>query len=242
MTLEIPTHRTIFINILKDIYTNPELGSLLGFKGGTAAYLFYNLERFSVDLDFDLLDQDKETLTFEKLETILKQYGTLIEARKKRFSLIYILSYHNKTPKAYNIKVEVNLRNFGSRYEVKSYLGIPMKVMIQEDMFAHKLVTLLERPTKANRDIFDVWFFLKNHWPINEKIIEQRTGISIQQFLQKCIETIEQISNRGILTDIGELLNTKQKVWVKEKLKHETIFLLQLTLDALSKTPQNFIE
>jgi len=43
----------------------------LGFKGGTAAHLFYGLGRFSVDLDFDLFNEDKETIIFEKTEKIL---------------------------------------------------------------------------------------------------------------------------------------------------------------------------
>ena len=46
MTLDIVTHKTMLIRILKDIYTDQDLAPLLGFKGGTAAYLFYNLGRF----------------------------------------------------------------------------------------------------------------------------------------------------------------------------------------------------
>ena len=72
MTLEIPAHKNILIHILKDIYTNTEIGPILGFKGGTAAYLFYDLSRFSVDLDFDLLDAEKEDLVFEKIKNILQ--------------------------------------------------------------------------------------------------------------------------------------------------------------------------
>ena len=53
--LDIQKHKFILVSILKDIYSNSSLGPLLGFKGGTAAYLFYKLPRFSVDLDFDLL-------------------------------------------------------------------------------------------------------------------------------------------------------------------------------------------
>ncbi|MCF7799389.1 nucleotidyl transferase AbiEii/AbiGii toxin family protein [Candidatus Babeliales bacterium] len=233
MTLDIAIHRNILIHILKDIFTDEDLGVSLGFKGGTAAYLFYGLSRFSVDLDFDLLDFAQEDLVFEKLRTILKEYGSLLDARKKRFSFFYLLSYDNKIQNAYNIKIEINRRNFGSRYELKSYLSIPMKVMIQEDMFANKLVAMFERMGKTNRDIFDVWFFLKNNWPINEKIIEKRTEMSIQQFLQKCIDLLENMSNRGILSGIGELLDSKQKLWAKEKLKSETIFLLKLKLDSL---------
>lgn len=49
-----------------------------------------------------------------------------------------------------------------------------MKVMVKEDMAAHKMVTMLERMDRANRDIFDTYFFLKNNWPINEQIIEKK--------------------------------------------------------------------
>jgi len=66
MVLNIAIHRNILIKILKDIYTDTSLGPLLGFKGGTAAHLFYGLNRFSVDLDFDLLDETKEQELFEK--------------------------------------------------------------------------------------------------------------------------------------------------------------------------------
>lgn len=233
MTLEIPAHKNVLIHILKDIYTDTQLGPILGFKGGTAAYLFYGLSRFSVDLDFDLLDPDKEDLVFKKVKNILQKYGELLEARKKRFSIFYLLAYHNKIQNAYNIKVEINRRNFGSKYEVKSYLGIPMKVMVREDMAANKMVAMFERIGKTNRDIYDVWFFLKNNWPINEKIIEKRTCMSSQQFLPLCIDMLETKSNRGILSGIGELLDERQKHWVKEKLRSETIFLLRLLSESL---------
>ncbi len=232
MTLEITTHKSILVRILKDIYTDNEIGPFLGFKGGTAAYLFYDLGRFSVDLDFDLLDSSNEDLIFEKIKNILHEYGSVTDARKKRFCFFYLLSYNDKIQNAYNIKIEINRRNFGSKYEVLSYLGIPMKVMIREDMAAHKLVAMFERIGKTNRDIFDVWFFLKNNWPINEKIIEQRTGTTMQHFLQKCIDVLEKMGDRGILSGIGELLDTKQKAWAKEKLRSETIFLLKLKLES----------
>ncbi|KKR96209.1 MAG: hypothetical protein UU47_C0017G0003 [candidate division TM6 bacterium GW2011_GWE2_41_16] len=235
MTLEIATHRNLLIHILKDIYSDTTIAPFLGFKGGTAAYLFYNLGRFSVDLDFDLLDQTKEDIVFKKINAILHAYGTVIEARKKRYSLFFFVSYNNKIQNAYNIKLEINRRNFGSSYELKSYLGIPMKVMVLPDMVAHKLVAMHERIGKTNRDIFDVWFFLKNNWPINESIIKTRTGMSLQQFLTQCIVSLEKMSDRGILSGIGELLDSKQKAWAKEKLRSETIFLLKLKLDSLQK-------
>ena len=231
MTLNTTTHKNILIKILKDIYTDSTIGPILGFKGGTAVYLFYNLNRFSVDLDFDLLDAEKEDYVFEQVKNILKNYGTIKEAEKKRFNLFYVLAYDDKVPGAQNIKVEINRREFGSKYEVKSYLGISMKIMVREDMFAHKLCALYERIGKTNRDIFDVWYFLQNEWPVNKKIVEERTKMSFKEFLQKCVDSLEKISDQNILSGMGELLDAKQKDWARAKLKSETIFLLKVRIE-----------
>ena len=228
MRVNITTHKNILIKILKDIYTDSSLGPLLGFKGGTAVYLFYSLNRFSVDLDFDLLNESKEQEVFEKVEKIAKEYGMVKDKINKSHTLFILLSYSEE---AQNIKIEINKRSFGSQYEVKNYLGISMLVMRSEDMFAHKLVAMTERGKIANRDIFDTHFFLKADWEINREIIEQRTKTSFATYLKRCIDFLESKSERGILFGIGELINEKQKYWVKSKLKKDTIFLLKLMLE-----------
>src|SRR3989344_1843527 len=139
MALNIVLHKEILTKILKDIYADISLASFLGFKGGTAASFFYELDRFSIDLDFDLLDVSQEGFIFEKVRDIISRYGKIKEARKKRFNLFYLLSYEEKKSGAPNIKVEINRRDFGSKYAIHTYLGISMKVMAQEDMIAHKM-------------------------------------------------------------------------------------------------------
>jgi len=228
MTLNIASHKNILLKILKDIYTDASLGPLLGFKGGTATYLFYNLDRFSIDLDFDLLNEIKEQEVFDKVENIVKEYGAIKEKTNKRQTLFILLSYSKE---AQNIKVEINKRSFGSQYEVKNYLGISMLVMRREDMFAHKLVAMTERGKTANRDIFDVHFFLNNNWEINREIVEKRTEMKFADYLKKCIEFVENVPDRGILSGMGELMDEKQKARVKSKLKKDTVFLLKLMLD-----------
>lgn len=54
MTVDYAKHKNILLQILKDIYSDTTIAPYLGFKGGTAAHLFYNLNRDSFDLDFDL--------------------------------------------------------------------------------------------------------------------------------------------------------------------------------------------
>ncbi len=229
MTLDIYTHKTILFQILKAIYSETMISPFLGFKGGTAAFMFYGLDRFSVDLDFDLLDDSRADQMFGRVISIVQGYGTLKESRKKRFSLFCRLSYEDR---ARNIKVEINRRQFGSRYEIKTYLGVSMLVMLPEDMFAHKLVAMYERMGETSRDIYDVWFFLQRRFPINKQIVEQRSNMVFDQFLQKCIVQLEKMSNKHILDGMGELLTVSQKDWAKAKLRQDTISLLSLRIGA----------
>lgn len=227
--LNIEKHKGILVRVLKDIYTDNTLGPTLGFKGGTAALLFYELNRFSVDLDFDLLDSEKEDYVFERVGKIAAEYGKIKGQKKKRFTLFYEFSYSDADR---NIKIEINRRNFGSRYEVINYFGISMKVMVKEDMFANKMAALYERTERANRDIFDVWFFLQNNWPINKELVEKRTGSAFKETVVKCIKKLEKVPGRAILSGMGELLDARQKDWARAKLKTETLFLLKVMLES----------
>jgi uncharacterized protein YjgD (DUF1641 family) len=225
MTLDYSKHKNILLQILKDIYSDTSISPYLGFKGGTAAMMFYDLPRNSVDIDLDLLDETKEKEVFEKINKIISNYGTITDSYIQRFNLRNVISYNLK---AQNIKVEVNRRQFGSKYEVKNLLGISMLVMVQEDMFAHKLMAMLERVGKTSRDIFDVQYFAKNNWPINRKIVEERSGVSFKEALEKCIELLEKMDNKHILDGLGELLSDAQKDSARVKLKADTIFMLKV--------------
>lgn len=224
MTLDYPKHKNILMQILKDIYSDPDIAPCLGFKGGTAAMIFYGLDRDSVDLDFDLLQEDKEQEVFEKINKIVASYGKIIDSRIKRFNMVSVISYDLKSQ---NIKIEVNRRNFGSRYEINSIFGISMLVMIREDMFANKLMAMYERIGKTSRDIYDVYFFAKNVWPINQKIVGERAEMPFDEVLARCIELLEKMDNRHILDGLGELFSESQKDWARAKMRTETIFMLK---------------
>lgn len=221
-------HKSLLLQILKDIYSDATIASVLGFKGGTAAFLFHGLDRFSVDIDLDLLDESKEDVVFDHMEQIARQYGTIREASRKRFTLLIILSYETGQTQ---VKIEINRRAFGSQYELMTYLGISMQVMRREDMFAHKLMAMHERIGKTSRDIYDVWFFLRHGWGINREIVEERSGMAFVELVQLCIEQLEKMGDRSILTGLGELLTPGQKDWAKAHLRRDTIFLLGTLVD-----------
>ncbi len=223
-------HQLIMGQILRDIYTDISISSLIGFKGGTCAYFFYGLPRFSVDLDFDLFRADEATqkLMFEKIGEILKKYGEIKDNYIKRNTIFFLLSYGDAD---HNIKVEVNIRilmpDIKEHYEIKEYLGISMLVGKKDYLFASKLSALTLRGETAMRDIYDTWYFAKNNWDINAKVVKARTNKTIKEHLADCIPIIEKVKDNQILRGLGELLNEKEKSWVQTYLRKETVFLLK---------------
>ena len=236
-------HQLIMGQILKDIYDDVSISSLLGFKGGTCSYFFYELPRFSVDLDFDLLmvNEENQKNIFEKVVTILKKYGEIKDSYIKRFTIFALLSYGDTD---HNIKVEINTRELVSdikeQFEMKEYLGISMMVAKKDYLFVGKLLALTLRSEMAMRDVFDIHFFAKNNWSINEQVIKDRTDKSIGEYLGECVSCIEKIKDGQILHGLGEVIESeKEKDWVKSHLKNDTIFLLKNYISVLGRQKKN---
>jgi len=226
--VDINKHRFYLVQILKDIYSDIELSNFLGFKGGTSLMFFYNLPRFSVDLDFNLLDPNKEDIVYKKVRKILLKYGTIFDEAKKFYGPLIVLDYGVNERK---LKVEITNRLFDNNYEIKNLLGLNILVMVQEDMFAHKLCALLDRESITNRDIFDCWFFMQKQTPINKNIVEFRMDMPFVDYVQKCIEKIESMSGKSLLQGMGELMDNKMKTFVRNKLRTEVIGLLKFYKD-----------
>lgn len=227
-------HRQALVDILRAIYSDTLLRNVLGFKGGTAAMLFYGLPRFSVDLDFDLLDSDKKEEVFKRLQEILPQFGKVIEAQEKYYTLLFVINYQKGER---NLKIDISKRPLRNEYESKSYLGIPMLVMKEDNMAACKLSALLTRRMFATRDMFDLWFFLKEGWEIDERVVKENTNLTLVSALKKAQKIVKSVQQTETLAGLGELLgDNKQKSWVKEKLKDELLFQLKLFLSGISKS------
>lgn len=218
-------HKFLMMQILKDIYSDAMLASALGFKGGTALMFFYQLPRFSVDLDFNLLDVSKQEEVFKRVRAILLKYGKIHDEALKFYGPLLVLDYGVGERK---LKVEISNRQYDNHYEWRNLLGINVCVMTEADMFAHKLCALLDRTETTNRDIFDCWFFLNRRTPINRQIVESRMGTSLETYLQRCIGSLQQMPNRSLLNGLGELTDTSTKAFVRNKLLPETVQLLQL--------------
>lgn len=237
--LDVTKHKTHLTNILIDIYKDSSLAPLLGFKGGTAAMLFYKLPRFSVDLDFDLIPLLKENS--EQLKNFIAEVTRLLSLKYtlkdrsiKYHTLFWLVSYGHGLTK---IKIEISTREILSNHYVPfPFYGVTVKTMDIRDMIAHKMIALSERKTIANRDLFDAHFFLSSEYAgeINYDIIRERLGKEPKEFYVHLLNFVSKIRQDGVLGGLGEVLTESQKDWAKSKLIEELKSLIQRQIDLLS--------
>lgn len=236
--LDITLHKTNLTNILIDIFKNSYLSPMLGFKGGTAALLFYNLPRFSVDLDFDLIiNLKKDSPEFNefiaKMSTLLSAKFEIKDQSTKYNTLFWLISYGSGLT---NIKVEISTRdNPYNHYNLVPFYGTTIRIIDLKDMIAHKLVDVIERGTLANRDLFDIHYFLglPKASEINYQIIKHRTGKNPKEFYLYLLEYLDKINSKSILSGLGEVLTNSQKDWAKAKLIIEIKGLVERQIDLL---------
>jgi len=211
-------HRMLLFKILKDIFES-EVWKNLAFKWWTASYFLYNLDRFSTDLDFDLIENEQEV--DEKIIEILKKYWEV-----KKWNRLILSYWNNET----NIKIDINRKIWKSnKYELVDFFGTTIKVQDKSTIFANKLVALIERFT--NRDIYDVYFFFQNMFDINEELIFERTWKTKKELFILIKEKLQKLPrNYKILDWLWELLDEKQKSFVKNKLIQELIWILEMKI------------
>ncbi len=213
-------HRKIMFNILRDIYTW-ELSKYLVFKGGTACYFLHKLDRFSTDLDFDLIDDSINIDT--KMIEILKKYW---EVKIGKYNIK--LSYWELDV---NIKIDINRNIWKSNiYENINFFWIDIKVHDKSTIFANKLVALTERNT--NRDIYDVFFFIQQNFDINEDVILERTGWNKIDLFKNIILKLNKLwDNYKILDGLWEVLDEKQKLFMKNNLVNSLVQELEFQIN-----------
>lgn len=212
-------HKQMMIKILVDVFK--KLNGKLAFKGGTCAFLFYDLPRLSLDLDFDVLEKWTGE-DVEDLKLILSKHGKMKEFKDKKFTTFFLLDYQ---PGAPNIKIELNKRVWQNNiYKNIWFLGVEMKIADESTLATNKIVALTDRKSFVARDLFDVYYFLTLGWPLNDKLIKERTDQDLKSYLRYLSSFIKKnYHKKNVLQGLGEVLDEKQKIWAKRNLIQETV-------------------
>lgn len=224
MTETTDRHYRYLYDILRDIASDKKLSPLLLFKGGTSLMFFHEIKRFSVDLDFTLVDKEQERFVYERILHIASKYGDIVDSNLGFFGPKVVLRYGRG---AWNLKIEVSNRYWGEQSETLTYDSFSLNVMSLSDMYAHKLIALEERTGVATRDIYDICFFEQKEVFPNEEIIMKRKGRTLLEQLAVDIKILEEFPDNRILSALAPLLAPDDIKWARSHLLPETISSLR---------------
>ena len=185
------------------------------FKGGTALYKIYNLQRFSEDLDFSLMGEKEEAIEIIK-RVVGKISGFSIkEIKEVKNSILIKISCRGLITKYNTLRIDISLKNkiflpIDIKNYVSDYLDIPpfsLKVLNPEEIISEKIHSMLNR--RKARDLYDIFFLLKQ-FKFNEKITKEKLKLFNQKYY------FEAISRR--IMDIKNLWKPEIHSFILEEL------------------------
>ncbi len=162
------------------------------FKGGTALYKIYNLQRFSEDIDFSLIGEKEKTIEIIKRVVGRIDSFSIKEIKEVKNSILIKISCKGLITKYNTLRIDISLKNkiflpIDIRNYVSDYLDIPpfsLKVLKPEEMVSEKIHSILNR--RKARDLYDLFFLLKQ-FKFNKKITKEKLKLFNQKYSFKVI-------------------------------------------------------
>ncbi len=235
-------HKGWLLRLLTAICENPFLSQALGFKGGTCAAMRGFLDRFSVDLDFDILTQEKDIPKIHRaLETVFSALGLTVHDKSRKIPQYFLKYPVTSSTQRNTLQLDAAFPvPKSNRYEKVRLTEIDRIVQCQtlETLVANKLVALIarfERTDKiAARDLYDVHrFFFRGYDYAPDVILEQRKE-SLPIFFESLILLVEKhVTNTVIDQDLNYLLPPREFQAIRKILKQETIMLLKTEVERI---------
>ena len=210
-------------------------GRKLAFKGGTALYKLYSLNRFSEDLDFTLIDFKLD------LNKLLKNIIDSLKDININAKVKEVDEYHNQK----NIKLELKGPLYKGNVNELSVISINLSlkerivldvesekifpyykeivsfdvfVVNLNEIFAEKIRAILTRD-KA-RDVYDLWFLLKKNVKFDLSVVNKKLKIYAKKYNKE--ELINKIEEKNkmwnldlknlMLGEIPNFQNVKKEI------------------------------
>jgi predicted nucleotidyltransferase component of viral defense system len=228
-------HKAWLYRVLIAILDNNKLHKLY-FKGGTAAAMAGWLDRFSVDLDFDYVDEpDKLNAVRQELKKVFKDLGLEIKDESKKVPQFFLKYPTKKEHERNTLKIDIVCpAPKANKYSPIKLKDIERIVICQDidTMFANKLAAIIDRFKKnqslAGRDIYDIHHFFLSAYSYNQAVITERTGLTVLDFFKELEIFINDKINLTVLDqDLNSLLPYKNFQQLRKTLKTETLMFIK---------------
>lgn len=214
---------------------NSKFGSHLSFLGGTCLRFVHKIERFSEDLDFDLI---KAGLDYEELakfigkklrelsfpvDTNVKKRENVITVNVKFSEVIKEMGLSGFSGQKLKIKFEIDpAPRKNIHYESKQVFAYGKSFNIisntLETLFAQKILAIVFRPYQKGRDFYDlVWFLAQKNIEPSYEILEEK-GIKIKN-RQELVKFLEEQAEKSDLKQAARdverfLFYPEQAQWI----------------------------
>jgi predicted nucleotidyltransferase component of viral defense system len=226
-------HKSYLHRLLMEIVDQPLMAQRLAFKGGSCAAMLGYLDRFSVDLDFDVLEGADEAELRKIFHQVFEQLGFSVTLEFDKV-LFFQLRYPSSPGKRNTLRVGAsNIRVASNQYKVQYFPEIDRLINSQtiETMFANKLVAVMDRyaqhQTIAGRDIYDIHHFFVQGYAYDGAVIRERTGMEPKEYFGNLIDFIkEHVTQTIIKEDLNSLMPSNQFQQVRKILIPETLSIL----------------
>ena len=185
--------------------------SRLAFGGGTMLRLCHGLDRFSVDLDFWLVKDSRQSRLFTDLREYLSGFYR-IEGSAEKFYAILLEKKSPEYPRSLKLEIRKKMEPFTMEHAIAysrhSNTQVYLQAISLESMMASKIAAFLDR--KEIRDVYDMEFLLKRGFAPDAK----------SEDLKQILKNIDSFTKRDYTVKLSSLLEeTQRKYYVTENFK-----------------------
>jgi predicted nucleotidyltransferase component of viral defense system len=198
------------IEVLDKLRSGRFLESLV-FTGGTMLRLCYDLNRFSVDLDFWLYKKNREEEFFDKLKKFLSMHYVIRDAENKFYTMLFEIRSQDY-PRSLKIEIRKEKTEYKTEtaiaYSRHSNMQVLVRTLSLKDVMRTKIEAFLSR--KEIRDVFDIEFLLK-------KGLEVKAS---KKEIKAMLDAISSFKKKDYSVKLGSILEPElRKYYVSENFK-----------------------
>ena len=179
----------------------------LVFCGGTMLRLCWELDRYSVDLDFWLIREMDFGKLFKDMKTELSEHYKVKDSANKYHTIIFELK-----SSTYPRSLKIEIRKEQKKIKVENAIAfskfnnkqVLLKSVSLKDMMNAKIEAFLNR--KEIRDVYDIEFMLKRGVPIETE----------KENIHLLLKGIESFTKKDYSVKLGSLIDAKRRKYYIE--------------------------
>jgi len=179
----------------------------LVFGGGTMLRLCFGLDRYSIDLDFWLLNTGAYQEWFADLQSFLSRFYEIRDAADKFYTLVVELK-SSDYPRSLKLEMRKDIKIAGTEraiaYSRFSPLQVYVRIIPLEDMMTSKIDAFLQR--KEIRDAYDLEFLAKRG--VKAAISHEKAA--------RVLTTVDALTSQDYNVKLSSLIEADQRAYYRQ--------------------------